>query len=181
MNTKVEELIRDHGGISLDIACGEHKQGETWVGLDIQDLPGVDIVCDLNDHPWPLPDDCVLRAIASHIVEHIPKVAIQYTASGNAVTHFPLIEFMNDVWRVMKAGGEFAIAVPHGYSSGFLQDPTHSSGLNETTWAYFNPEHPFYSFYKPKPWKPKFISWDPSANLEVVLIKLAEKVNDGQQ
>ena len=164
----IDELLQDKGGIQLDIACGANKQ-PGYVGLDIQPLPGVDIVHDLNVHPWPLPDECAIRAFASHIVEHIPKVALD-----GGKTRFPFIEFMDEVWRVLKPGGEFAIACPHGSSQGFLQDPTHASGLNEMTWAYFDPEHPFYGFYKPKPWRVKFINWNPAWNMEIVLVKEAE-------
>jgi len=164
----IDELLQDKGGIQLDIACGANKQ-PGYVGLDIQPLPGVDIVHDLNVHPWPLPDECAIRAFASHIVEHIPKVALD-----GGKTRFPFIEFMDEVWRGLKPGGEFAIACPHGSSQGFLQDPTHASGLNEMTWAYFDPEHPFYGFYKPKPWRVKFINWNPAWNMEIVLVKEAE-------
>lgn len=164
----IDELLSKNGGIQLDIACGASKQ-PGFVGLDIQALPGVDIVHDLNIHPWPLPDECCLRAIASHIVEHIPPVAID-----NGRTRFLFLEFMNDVWRIMKVGGEFAIACPHGASSGYLQDPTHCNQLNEMTWAYFSKEHPFYGFYRPKPWRVKFINWNPAMNMEVVLIKEEE-------
>jgi len=166
----IDEILQANGGIQLDIACGANKQ-PGYVGLDVQPLPGVDIIHDLNVKPWPLPDECVLRAIASHIVEHIPPVAVTETG-----TRFLFIEFMNEVWRVMKPGGELAIACPHGASSGFLQDPTHCNPINETTWAYFDMDHPFYGFYKPKPWRVKFINWNPAMNIEVVLIK--ERMED---
>lgn len=166
----LNELLEKKAGIQLDIACGRNKQGPDWVGMDIQDVPGVDVVWDLNQHPWPLPDECVTRAIASHVLEHIPKVAID-----NGRTRFPLLEFMNDLWRVMKPGGQFAIAVPHANSAGFAQDPTHTAEINERMWWYFDPDHPFYQFYTPKPWKVKVhngnpqIFWNPDANIEVVL------------
>lgn len=165
----IDDLIKDKGGIQLDIGCGAHKQGPEWVGLDIQELSGVDIVWDWNVKPWPMPDECVLRAIASHVVEHIPPVSLD-----NGKTRFPFIEFMDEVWRVMKPGGEFAIAAPHGASSGYLQDPTHCNQVNEFTWAYFDKDHPFYGFYKPKPWRVKFINWNPNLNIEVVLTKESE-------
>lgn len=168
----IEELLAEKGGIQLDIACGANKQ-PGFVGIDIQPFPGVDIVHDLNVHPWPLPDECTIRAIASHIVEHIPKVAID-----GGRTRFPLIEFMDEVWRVLKPGGEFAIAAPHGYSLGYMQDPTHASALCEASFVYFDPDHPFYNFYRPRPWKVKFINWDPSTNLEVILVK-REQNHDG--
>jgi SAM-dependent methyltransferase len=163
----IEVLLKERGGIRLDIGCGVNKN-QGFVGMDIQPLEGVDIIWDWNKRPWPLPDECVLMAVASHVVEHIPPVSIV----GDE-TKFPFVEFMDEVWRVLKVGGEFALVCPHGNSQGYLQDPTHVNSLNETTWVYFDPEHPtgFYRFYKPKPWKIKFLSWDPSANIEVVLVK----------
>ena len=117
-----------------------------------------------------------LKKTASHIIEHIPPVAI--TEKG---TRFPFIEFMDEVWRVLQFDGEFAISCPHGYSPGYLQDPTHCNAVNETTWAYFDPllfDGLLYRFYKPKPWKLKVdafgtpqLFWSPNANIEVVLQK----------
>jgi len=170
----IDKLLDEHGGVQLDIACGANKQ-TGFVGLDVQPLPGVDIVHDLNVKPWPLPDECAIRAMASHIIEHIPPVALD-----GGKTRFLFIEFMDEVWRVLKPGGEFLIAAPHGYSPGYLQDPTHCHALNEATFAYFDPEHLFYQFYRPKPWKMKYISWDPAANIEAVLIKREEAVIDDQ-
>lgn len=173
----IEKLLAQKAGIKLDIGCGAHKQGPDWVGMDLQDLPGVDILQDFNLHPWSLPDECVLTAIASHVLEHIPKVAFRPDGS----TRFPLIEFMDEVWRIMKPDGHFAIAVPHGASDGYMWDPTHASQLHQTTWFYFDPLTAgglFYNFYRPKPWKIKtdehgepYVYFDPSGNMEVVLIK----------
>lgn len=157
----IGNLLQERSGIRLDIGCGGHKQGPDWVGLDMRDLPGVDIVHNVTVQPWPLPDESVLCAVASHLVEHIPP------------HDFGFVRFMDEVWRILKPGGEFAIATPHGYSPGYLQDPTHCNPCNEATWAYFDPEHPsgLWGIYQPKPWKIKMLVWDPSANMEVVLIK----------
>ena len=157
----IKELAKQYGGIRLDIGCGANKQAG-WVGMDWQELPGVDIIHDVEDYPWPLPDESVLVAFASHLVEHISP------ARGG------FLKFMNEVWRVLKPGGEFAIATPHGYSPGYLQDPTHCNPCNEHTWYYFDPEAGeglLYSFYRPKPWQLKHITFDPTANIEVVMIK----------
>lgn len=173
----LKKLLESKQGIKLDIGCGANKQGADWVGMDLQELPGVDIIHDFNLHPWPLPDECVITAIASHVLEHIPKVMFRSDGS----TRFPLIEFMDEVWRILKPDGQFAIVVPHGASPGFMQDPTHASQLNERTFAYFDPlafGGQLYNFYKPKPWKIKLfpnnepqIYYDPAINLEVILIK----------
>lgn len=172
MNT-LDELLAKKAGIQLDIGCGASKQSEAWVGMDIRNLPGVDIVHDFNVHPWPLPDECCNMILASHVLEHVPGVAII-----DGKTRFLFVEFMDEAWRILKPDGKFAIAVPHGSSQGFLQDPTHVNAMNEARWAYFDPLHPsgLYKIYKPKPWKiaDGFPQWNPSANMEVLLIKRRE-------
>lgn len=164
--TDTSALLEEHGGIRLDIGCGEAKQ-PGWVGMDMRDMPGVDIVWNAEDMPWPLPDESVIVAMASHLVEHI-------NPHGGG-----FIRFMDEVWRVMKFDGEFAISTPHGSSQGFLQDPTHCNPCNEATWAYFDPLEPntqgnLYRIYKPKPWRIKHLNWSPTANMEVVLVKRRE-------
>lgn len=155
-------------GIQLDIGCGSHKQ-PGFVGMDIQPLEGVDIVHDFLKIPWPLEDNSVVRAIASHIVEHIPPVAV--LPKG---TRFPFIEFMNEVWRVLVPDGEFAMAMPYWMSQGFAQDPTHINACNHMTWAYFDPgalDGQLYQFYQPSPWKIQHVSYEVFGNMEVVLRK----------
>ena len=168
-----------YSGIKLDVGCGANKQ-PGWVGMDMLPLDGVDIVHDLLDIPWPLEDESVLAAMTSHVMEHVPKTQV-ILDDGKFKTIHPFIMVMDEVWRVMKPDGHFMIAVPHGASPGFLQDPTHTSQVNENTFAYFDPEAfdgLLYNFYKPKPWKIKVdgrgepqIFFDPSGNVEVVLIK----------
>jgi hypothetical protein len=171
----IYELLKHKAAIRLDIGCGEVKQSPDWFGIDIRDIPGIDLVWDVNKHPWPLPDECASVAVCSHLVEHIPPVMFR----EDGPPWFPFIEFMNEVWRVMKYDGEFAIACPHGSSQLYLQDPTHCNPCNETTWAYFDPLESksggmLFRFYKPKPWRIKALSYDPSANIEVVLVKRRE-------
>lgn len=170
----IDELLAKKAGIRLDIGCGENKQDENFVGMDVRPLEGVDIVHDINVHPWPLPDGCVSLAVASHLVEHIPRTAL----NGNGETIFPFMAFMNEVWRVMQVGGQFAIAMPYAGSPGYFQDPTHCNPCNEITWAYFDPEAvtmygagTLWRIYKPKPWWIKQLTYDPNGNMEVLLIK----------
>lgn len=160
----MHDVIKENSGIRLDIGCGHNKQ-EGFVGMDRQSMNGtVDIVHDWNDIPWPFPDGSVLVAVASHVIEHVNP------ADGG------FLRWMDELWRVMKEGGEVALSLPHGSSQGYLQDPTHCNACNEATFAYFDPEEPntgglLWQFYKPKPWRIKYLSWSPAGNIEVVLVK----------
>jgi len=160
----VSEILKNKSGVRLDIACGSNKQGPDWVGIDCQPLEGVDIVHNLEELPWPLPDECVSVAVASHYIEHINPA------------DFGVIKFFNEVWRVLKYDGELGIITPYAGSYGFWQDPTHLKGYNEASFYYFDPLHPsgYYQFYKPKPWKIKETIYHRNGNLQVVLIKRRE-------
>ena len=151
--------------IKLDIACGANKQ-EGFVGIDIRPLPGVDIVHDLEIFPWPVADNSVSIAIASHLIEHIKP--------------WFSIPFMDEVWRVLATGCTFCAATPYPGSRGFWQDPTHCNGWNEATFQYFDPAYPLYKIYQPKPWKIKtgFPVWQVQGNLEVIMEKIEEEASN---
>lgn len=151
----------------LDIGCGRHKD-QGWVGMDIQALDGVDIVHDLNVHPWPVESESVEAAKAWHIVEHIPPVAV--TERG---TRRPFLEFMDEAWRVMRVGGRLDVETPYGSSDGFLHDPTHCNPCDELTFEHFDPDFRRYLTYQPKPWRIVSLRWDRGSNLNVVLEKRA--------
>lgn len=154
--------------MKLDIACGHHKQAADWIGMDIQKIPGVDIVHDVNVHPWPLENESVERANAWHIVEHIPRVVV--TERG---TRFPFIAFMDECWRVLKPEAEIDIECPHGASEVFMHDPTHCNPVTEVTWEYFSPQCSRYEVFQPKPWTIKSLSYTRDGNVNVVLKKLS--------
>lgn len=150
-------------GIRLDVGCGDMKQ-KGYVGLDIRDLPTVDIVHDMEKVPYPIPDGVCLTIVASHVVEHINPA------------NFGFVKVMDEWHRIMKDHGRLMISMPYGYSRGFLQDPTHCNPRNEATWGYFDPTHRdgLWSIYKPRPWKILLNSWHVTGNMEVVLEKMPE-------
>lgn len=153
--------IDKHKGICLDIGCGETKR-PNFVRLDKRKLPGIDIVHDLEVFPYPLPDECCLTILASHILEHIKP--------------WLFIDVMNELWRITKVDGGLAISMPYGRSDGYIQDPTHCTPCNEATWAYFDPSYSLYKVYKPKPWKimKGFPVWQSNGNMEVAMEKMKD-------
>ena len=162
----VELALKRGQGILLDIGCGNKKRGN-FVGMDMYPWEGVDIVWDFEKFPWPLPDECCLTVICIHVWEHIKP--------------WHTIDFMNEVWRITKHQGQFALAMPYGVSSGYLQDPTHCNPCNEATFDYFDPRNPLlYSVYQPKPWlmDPGFPVFQSTGDMEVLMVKITEDERD---
>lgn len=145
-------------GFCLDVGCGGHKQ-EGFLGMDMRKTPCVDIVHDIQQFPWPIPDDSCSRILCSHILEHIDP--------SNT------LNVLNEMWRVMKVGGQLMISVPYGLSYGFIQDPTHKNPWNEATLTYFDPDYPLFDVYchTTKPWRIERSSWYATGNLEAILEK----------
>ncbi len=84
----------------LDLGCGPNGKMEGSVGLDMRPAPYVDVVHDLNDYPYPFPDNEFDYVEMSHIIEHVNR---------------PL-HMMAEVHRITKPGGTVRIITPH-YSS----------------------------------------------------------------
>lgn len=157
--------------LRIDLGCGRDKQ-PGFLGIDRQDVDGVDIVHDLETFPWPLPDECASLLVASHLVEHINP------ANGG------FLRFMDEAWRVLRPGGTFMISTPYAGSIGYWADPTHVNGCTEMTWGYFDPWEPraqdsfgyrLWDIYKPKPWRIQENTWDIAGTIEVALRKMPEE------
>jgi hypothetical protein len=156
----MRKSVKEKSGLHLDLGCGENKN-KGFVGIDKRDLPGVDIVHDMERFPWPVQAESCLIISGSHIIEHIKP--------------WLTIDFMNELWRIMKPGGQLALSHPYGVSPGFVQDPTHCNPCNEGTWQYFDPRYFLYAIYKPKPWfiEKGFPAWQVTGNMEVVFHKIS--------
>lgn len=157
----IKKLIREKAQVNIQLGGGKDCP-RGFINIDILDTPQVDIVHDLEQTPWPLPDECADMLVASHLVEHINP------AKGG------FLKFMDEAWRVSKVGSSFLISTPFAGSYGYFQDPTHVNPCNDATFWYFDPMKNYgslYNVYKPKPWKIKAEAWDMQGNLEVMLIK----------
>lgn len=164
----IKQLLKSRSQVVLDLGGGENPTPNS-INMDIRDLPSVDIVHDIEQFPWPLPDNCIDLLTASHVVEHINP------ARGN------FLRWMDEAWRVLKPGGQFLISYPYAGSPGFWQDPTHINGCSEATWMYFDPFHSshLYLVYRPRPFKIVSNEYHVNGNGEVRLAKLAIKPEFG--
>ncbi len=111
--------------MKVDLGCGRAK-APGFAGMDRVALPGVDVVHDLEDVPWPFPDASVEALRASHVLEHVRDL-------------IPVIE---EAHRVLVPGGSFEIIVPHWDTDGAHQDPTHLRFFAPGSFDYFRPDHP---------------------------------------
>ena len=99
----------------------------------------VDIVHSLEKFPWPLKDNSCHIIIGHNIVQKIKP--------------WLMIDFMNEVWRVIKPGGQVAFSTPYAGSHGYYADPRNCNPINETTFFFFDPFYKsLYEHYQPKPW-----------------------------
>lgn len=135
----VTALLQSKQGINLDLGCGTNLQPHC-VGMDRRAGPDV-IRHDLEEFPWPLPDECATWVHASHILEHIKPWKFFASDGGPCV--------MGEIWRVLLPDGQLTVAAPYGVSHAFVQDPTHCNPLNESTFTYLDPRFPLYQVYEP--------------------------------
>ena len=113
----------------LNVGCGRNIQ-EGWVNLDSAALPGVDIVCDLEnvrETPIVLPGESVDQFLISHVIEHVRDS----------------LGLMQELWRLATPGATAVIRVPHGGSDDAWEDPTHVRAYFPGSFGYFS--QPFYS------------------------------------
>lgn len=104
----------------LNLGCGSSIDPQA-VNVDIVDLPGVDVVHDLDVMPWPFTDASFRYIWASHVFEHVRDP----------------IGFMCEAHRILEPGGLLSITVPHYQSENSFTDPTHLRHCTERTWDYW--------------------------------------------
>lgn len=118
----------------LDLGCGINK-APGCSGVDSRPFEGVDIVLDLtakeNDEfvTWPWDDNSVEFVHSSHFVEHLDADE--------------RIHFVNELYRILKPGGQASLVVPHWASCRAYGDLTHK-------WP---PVSEFWFYYLKKEWR----------------------------
>jgi len=113
--------------LHIELGCGPSKRSSEAVGVDIIDLPGVDVVGDALEVLKNLPDSSVSSLYSAHFLEHLDNpYALMVEAS-----------------RVLVGGGEFRAVTPHFSNPAFYSDPTHKTFFGLYTFAYWISETPF--------------------------------------
>lgn len=147
--------MRKLDDLKLHVGCGKNKQ-EGWTGLDRQKIEGVDIVHDPVQFPWPLGDSTCHMALISFHLERIPPESV--------------IPTFDELWRVLKPGGQALVATHFAGSAQSYTDPTYyRHGFTPQSFNYFDPQQKEYEIYKPKPWMVVSVQYDISSVVNVVM------------
>ncbi len=94
--------------MKLNLGCGRDIR-EGWTNVDRFPGPGVDVVADLDDLPFP--DGSAEHVYASHVLEHVVDFAATW----------------QEIHRVLAVGGTLHGRVPYGLNT----DPFHVRYFDE--------------------------------------------------
>src|SRR5215211_3969719 len=98
----------DYSQFILELGCGTTKQ-QGRIDIDRRQLPGVDIVADLEYGLPFLPENSADAIYSESFLEHIDD--------------FQLL--MHEIWRVLKPTGKKHLFVPHFSNPYYYSDYTH--------------------------------------------------------
>ena len=105
----------------IELGCGDRKQRSDSIGIDVRDLPGVDLVGNAEDALRTLPDGCARLVASSHFMEHVEDARA----------------LLAEIARVLELGGRVEITVPHYSNPYFYSDPTHRRFYGLYTLSYW--------------------------------------------
>ena len=110
----MQEVMKYITGKILDVGCGGDKITPEAMGADGRELPGVDIVGNLEDLSDELLADAFDTIFSSHFLEHCPD---QYGTIED--------------WRYMlKRGGHLVLYLPDGRHYNNQENPEHMIDMN---------------------------------------------------
>jgi SAM-dependent methyltransferase len=130
-----KELIK----INLGAGSEPNDPNLGWVNVDHLDLPGIQVVHNLLNLPYPFDDGSASYIKAIDLLEHLPN----YTPDGRPT----VIAFVEECHRILNYGGILNIQVPHWASPNMWIDPTHVRGFDLKSFDYFDPDKDFGKWY----------------------------------
>jgi len=103
--------------------------------------PEIDVAWDLNNLPWPWPNERFRRVEAWAVFEHL---------------NIDLVQSVNECWRILLPGGKLHLKIPHWKHGRAYRDPTHRWRYEWGVFDYFDPDTKYgggYEAYTPYKWK----------------------------
>lgn len=138
VNPKVQDDLNAGKKIRLNLGVG-HRSRPGFYGLDWIEMPGVDVVADLNEPLSGLPDNSVEAIYTHHTFEHV-------------VNFLPLLK---EIHRIVIPNGSVEVVVPHFSNPYGYSDPTHVRFFGLYSFYYFSdeedqPKRKVPAFYLPE-------------------------------
>lgn len=117
--------------MELLLGCGSKKdkrvvapgRPQAWTGLQTVDIVAShhpDVLHNLNQTPWPFPDNQFSEVHAYEILEHLGR-------QGDYESFFATF---HEIWRVLEPGGVLCATVPDWQSPWAWGDPGHARIIN---------------------------------------------------
>ncbi len=140
MNT-ITQTIFTKDGIAKNPVLGDKKILHIGSGskvlpgatsIDLLQLPGVDVVHNLDIYPWPFQESTFDLIYGHSVIEHLSD----------------LVGAMEEMHRILKPGGRIIMAVPYFRSVDAFQDPTHKIFFTSATLDYFLDEENKHSSFR---------------------------------
>jgi SAM-dependent methyltransferase len=146
---RLAKEIRARGEkVQVDLGCGFRKNGN--IGIDITSKgTDADLVCNIGFEPLPLSDNMVDKIVCRDFLEHLPK---GYYSETNKRMIYPIIDLMNEIWRVLRPGGTFTSRTPCEPHIEAHRDPTHLSVWTLESMDYFCGKYKVPKIYGVKEW-----------------------------
>jgi SAM-dependent methyltransferase len=116
----LKQVLGSGQPVIVELGCGPEKKAGR-IGIDRLDLPGVDIVADLNQGFPFLPDNSVDEIHSSSLLEHLADLEL----------------ILRETLRVLKPEGRSHAFVPHFSNPYFYSDYTHNKFFGLYTFHYF--------------------------------------------
>lgn len=103
----------------LNVGCGADIR-EGYINLDLANLPGVNVVHDIELFPYPFESDTFDEILCQDVLEHVEYIPV-----------------LKELHRILKKGGTLTIRVPHFTSRNNYIDPTHRKMFSCRTFDFF--------------------------------------------
>jgi predicted SAM-dependent methyltransferase len=119
-NIDLQNLLDSGNPIELELGAAGKKNGR--ISIDHLNLPGVDIVANLEEGLPFFPDNSVDAIYSKSFLEHIDNLGF----------------LMQEIWRVLKPDGKKHLFVPHFSNPYYYSDYTHQRFFGLYTFEYFS-------------------------------------------
>jgi len=98
--------------LKLNLGCG-HNKLDGFINVDYAPACKPDVVCNLDETPWPWKKNSVSEVVMFHALEHMGA-----TSEG-------FFKIMQELYRICRHNAIIKITVPHPRHDNFMGDPTH--------------------------------------------------------